>query len=625
MAAKMPDTEQAKPAGDLIAESARLLAEGDDEAAIAALQAASTDDPDSPRIQFVTGILAWRLSKLEQAITILRQCHEQDPMNGTVAEALASLVAQAGNLVESLYFGKIATALGPKEGYAELVPPSFPSFGQAFFSIQERALFARARLMARSGKLHVAIDFAGQHVALNPDDDEARLFLADNLLRIGAADAALKALRPAAGRAGVGPATLSRYARALSAVGEVEEARRYHDAACAAAPTDAAVAAARVADSLWLDTGADAGVTRAADWANRFQPARKPKSLTQGDGKLVIGYLVSSLADPLDAAAVAAVAKAHDRSRFSVIAYGLGVQSWPENALLSGAFDKWRDISDLEPGTLARMMRGDTLGVIIDCAGFAAPPQLLALGRVNTALRVGWLGMPPGLGEPFYDAVLGRGGGTTPAWGAEKNYPLVRDWIKPVERNPVEVARFGSDAGLCQLDEPTVRLWSAVLAGAPKATLALRARDMGPGGNVGRLVARFGQELAARIDIVDAVSPDEFYRDVDIALAPVRGSSPRMASEAIACGTPVVALMGATLCEPYGAFLKGAGVGDVLTAADERDYVSIALGLASSDAARAQVAAKVAGIARLGEASARGVAEIIETNATKMLAEVVGP
>ncbi len=236
MAAKMPDTEQAKSAGDLIAESARLLAEGDDEAAIAALQAASVDDPDSPRIQFVTGILAWRLSKLEQAITILRQCHEQDPMNGTVAEALASLVAQAGNLVESLYFGKIATALGPKEGYAELVPPSFPSFGEAFFSIQERALFARARLMARSGKLHVAIDFAGQHVALNPDDDEARLFLADNLLRIGAADAALKALRPAAGRAGVGPATLSRYARALSAVGEVEEARRYHDAACAAAP-----------------------------------------------------------------------------------------------------------------------------------------------------------------------------------------------------------------------------------------------------------------------------------------------------------------------------------------------------------------------------------------------------
>jgi protein O-GlcNAc transferase len=621
----MADMNKAKPASDLIAEASKLLAAGDVEEAVDMLQAAGAADPNSPRLQFITGIVAWRLSNLEQALAILRQSHEQDPMNGSVAEVLASLVAQSGDVVDSLYLGKIATALGPKEGYAELVPPFFPSFGEAFLSIQEKPLFARARMMARSGRLRAAIDFAGQHVSLNPEDDQARQFLADNLLRLGAADAALKTLQPAATRPGARAEPLSRYARACTAVGELDEARRYHDAACTAAPKDAAVAAARVADSLWLDAGADAGAARVADWAQRFQPARKPGSLTRSDGKLAIGYLVSALADPLDVAAIAAVAKAHDRSRFSVIAYGLGAQSWPENSLLSGAFDKWRDISDLEPGTLARMLRGDALALVIDCAGFASPQQLLALGRTNTAIKVAWLGQPPGLGAPFYDAVLGRSGGTTPAWGAEKNYPLVRDWIKPVQRNPADVARFGSDAGLSQLDEATVRLWSTVLAGAPAATLTLRARDMGPGGNIGRLVARFGQELAARIDIVDAVSPDEFYRDIDIALAPVRGSSPRMAAEAIACGTPVVALAGATLYEPYGVFLKGIGVGDSLVAADERDYVSIALGLAGSQAARAQVAQKVAGIARLGEASARGVAEIIESNATKMLAEAVGP
>lgn len=621
----MASVDKAKPTGDLIAEASKLLAAGDVEEAVGMLQAAGAADPNSPRLQFVTGIVAWRLSNLEQALAILRQCHDQDPMNGSVAEVLASLVAQSGDLVDSLYLGKIATALGPKDGYAELVPPFFPSFGEAFLSIQEKPLFARAKMMARSGRLRAAIDFAGQHVSLNADDDEARRFLADNLMRMGAADAALKTLQPAAARAGAGVEALSRYARALTAVGELDEARRYHDAACTAAPANAAVTAARVADSLWLDAGADAGTARVADWASRFQPARKPGSLVRGDGKLTIGYLVSAPADPLDVAAIAAVAKAHDRSRFSVIAYGLGAQSWPENALLSGAFDKWRDISDLEPGTLARMIRGDALGLVIDCAGFAAPQQLLALGRVNTAIRVAWLGLPPGLGAPFYDAVLGRSGGTTPAWGAEKNYPLVRDWIKPVERNPADVARFGSDAGLSQLDEATVRLWSTVLTGAPGATLTLRARDMGPGGNIGRLVGRFGQDLAARIDIVDAVSPDEFYRDIDIALAPVRGSSPRMAAEAIACGVPAVALAGATLYEPYGIFLKGIGVGDSLVAADERDYVSIALGLAGSQGARAQVAQKVAGIARLGEASARGVAEIIESNATKMLAEAVGP
>ena len=621
----MADQRSAPSSGDLIVEAARLLAAGDDEAALNTLQAAAASEAQSARFQFLTGLLAWRFSNLEQALAVLRRCHELDPMNGSVAEVLASLVAQAGDLVESLYLGKIATARGPKEGYAELIPPSFPSFGQAFLAIQERPLFARAKLMAQSGQLPGAIDFAGQHVSLNPGDDEARRFLADNLLRIGAAGAALVVLRPAAERTPAAPDFLSRYAQALTLVGKHEEARKHHDAACkAAAPADASVAAARVAGSLWLDSGVDAELTRAKDWASRFLPARKTVSLPRAEGKLVIGYLVSSLADPLDAAAVAAVAKAHDRSRFSVIAFGLGQQSWAENAMLSGAFDKWRDISDVDPATLARVLRGDGLAVVIDCAGFANPRQLLALGRVNTALRVGWLGMPPGLGAPFYDAVLGRSAGETPAWGPDRNYPLVRDWIKPITHNPSDAIRFGSDIGLSQLDAATVRLWSSVLAGAPGASLALRARDMTCGSNIDHLIGCFGRDVAARVDIVEAASPEDFYCDVDISLAPCRGSSPRMVAESIACAVPAVALAGATTYEPYGAFLRGLGLGDRLVAADEQDYISIALGLAGSADARAPLTAAVASIAKAGEASARCVAEIVETNVLKMLTEVVG-
>jgi hypothetical protein len=543
-------------------------------------------------------------------------------MNGTIAEVLAALVAQAGDLVESLYFGKIATALGPKAGFTELVPTFFPSFGEAFLSIQERPLFARAKLMANSGDLRTAIDFARQHLELNAGDDEARRFLADNLQRVAASAAVLEVLQPVVERGSAPPDFLSRYARACTAVGEGAEARKYHEAACAAAPADAAIAAAFVADALWLDRGSEAGAARAGDWASRFCPPRKPRTLQRGEGKLAIGYLVSSFADPLDAAAVAAVAQAHDRSRFTVVGYGHGAQSWPENTILRGAFDKWCDTAGLDPATMARVLRGDNLSVVVDCAGFAAPQQLLALVRANTAIRVGWLGTPPGLGAPFYDAVLGRGGETTLAWGAEKNYPLVRDWIKTMVRNPADAVRFGSDAGFSQLDDQTVRMWSAVLSGVPGSVLALRARDMGTRANIDRLVARFGRDLAAHIDIVQATSLEDFYGDVDIALAPVRGGSPRMAAEAIACGTPVVALAGDSLYGPYGGFLRGLGLGDRLIAADERDYISIALGLAGSGGARGQVTAAVAAIAKSGEASARGIAELIESNTMMMLTEV---
>jgi predicted O-linked N-acetylglucosamine transferase (SPINDLY family) len=78
---------------------------------------------------------------------------------------------------------------------------------------------------------------------------------------------------------------------------------------------------------------------------------------------------------------------------------------------------------------------------------------------------------------------------------------------------------------------------------------------------------------------------------------------------------PVVALDGNGAGAIYGAFLRRLGLGGSLVAADERDYVSIALGLAGSGHARAQVAAEVAEVARSAPATARRIAEVIETEA----------
>jgi glycosyltransferase involved in cell wall biosynthesis len=249
----------------------------------------------------------------------------------------------------------------------------------------------------------------------------------------------------------------------------------------------------------------------------------------------------------------------------------------------------------------------------------------MAIGRLGSAIRVSWLGVPKALGAPFYDAALGHQAEGIPAWGTEALYPLVRDWLRPMERRPSAALRFGSDVRLGQLDARTVQLWSAVLTSSTDTTLLLRANDMGPGANVERLIARFGRELAARIDIIDTPVPDEFYRDVDIALAPVKGISPRMAAEAIACGVPVVALDGKGAGELYGAFLRQLGLGGSLVAADERDYVSIALGLATSAHAREQVGTEIAALARSGPATARRIAEIIENEATAMASGEILP
>jgi predicted O-linked N-acetylglucosamine transferase (SPINDLY family) len=603
---------ESRPAADLVAEAGRQLAAGDAAAAVAALREASIADPDSLRLHFMLGLVAWRLGELEQSLAILRQCHEREPMNGTVAEIVASLYAQAGNLGESLFFGKMSTALGAVPDLAELVPGFFPSFGKAFLAIREKPLFARARMLVGAGELREAVDLARQHVSLNPGDREARLFLGEILLRMGAAAAAVEALQPAAEPADAPAAALSLLGRALAAVGEVEAARASHAAASALAPNDAAIAAARLADGLWLGDGAEALAAGAAKWAQKFCPPPKASVRAGPAGKLVIGYLVSRLADPRDAAAIHAVASAHDRAGVTVLAYGIGAQSWAENAALSGAFERWRDISGLDPATLARIFRNDGLHAVVDCAGAAAPGQLLALARPSGAIRVAWLGVPPDAPPPLFEMQLAA-------------YPLVRDWLRPIERKRSATPRFGADIRMPQLDETAVRIWSAVLTGAPEASLILRCNDMAPGANVERLIARFGRALAARIDIVDAATPEDFYADVDVALLPRKGSSPRAAAEAIACGVPAVALGGAAPGEPYGELLRARGLGDCLVAADEQDYVSIALGLATSAVARERVAAAVARAAEAGKISADVAAAELEAELRARLAAGTDP
>src|SRR5690242_9830099 len=57
--------------------------------------------------RFVLAMTAWQMQRFDWALTILKACHEEAPDNGGIAEALASLQAQLGQLNESLFTGKL--------------------------------------------------------------------------------------------------------------------------------------------------------------------------------------------------------------------------------------------------------------------------------------------------------------------------------------------------------------------------------------------------------------------------------------------------------------------------------------------------------------------------------------
>jgi protein O-GlcNAc transferase len=604
-------------AGELVAAAARHLIDDDPEAAVAALSEAARIDGGYMPLHFLTALISWYLGDVAKALALTRACHDQAPMNGTVAEVLASLYAQSGDLLESLYFGKLATALGEDPVMGPWLPARFPNFGQAFLSIQDKPLLTQARLLLGNGKLVAALDMARQHVEVAPEDDGGRIFYAETLLRAGQPGIAADVVAPFGARSALEPAASSVLARVLAGAGELGAARLWHDRSCLAAPDNAAINAARVADAPWLGVDAPTAAAWAAAWTARFtKPAKPRRSRPVGD-RLVIGYLVAQFLDPADAAAVSAVASMHERPAVTTIGYGTGPQMWEENALLRGTFDKWRDTSGIDPATLARTIAADEIDILIDAGGFAAPVNLQTLARVNTALRVAWLGAIESHDRALHDAVLSfrrdrAAAGGPEIWAPEGgSYPLLRDWTRPREHSDDPACRFGADARFAQVDGQTVTLWRGILAAAPQAVLLLRANDLAQGANVARLIERVGSDLAARIDLVDAAIPDDFYRQVDVALAPARTLSPRVAGEASACGVPLIALGDGGPWQSCADFLHAAGLGG-LVATTAQSYVQRALELAASPTQRKTATTRSAALAERGKRVAGAIAATIE-------------
>jgi protein O-GlcNAc transferase len=618
-----PEAGPTAPA--LVLQASRHVAAGDMPAALAALMEAASLNPNYLPLHFSTALIAWHAGDLAEALKLARACFEREPMNGTIAEVLASLFAQAGDLRESLFHGKLTTALKPDPLLQELMPAGFPPFDKAFLSIQDRPLFAHAKLCRATGDIAQALDRARQHVEVGPDDAEAREFYAEMLLRFAMASRAVEALRPAVARDGAVPALISLYARALTEVGDFDGARRWHDKACAAAPRDAVIAAAPLADSVWLGGDPAAAAAATGKWLGQFTKPGKPLPRRAPQERLIIAYIVSEFFDRSDAAAVAAVARAHDRSRVRVIGYGVGEKAWDENVALGAAFEQWRDISRLDAATFARTLASDGVDVVIDVGGLAAPATVQALAQAKAALRVAWLHHPVGLAA-IYDAVILNDESNAPSglrawpvgWGA---YPLAREWRTGIERTTDQNVRFGADVRLRQLNRETIELWSAVLSALPQSVLLLRQNDLTAPENVDRLVERFGRSLAGRIDILTAASPGEFYRHVDVALAPTIGTSPRVVAEALCSDVPALARRHDRPGCTYSSLLDALGLGKDLVATSREDYLAKARSLAVSAETRLRVGAAVTAAVASAETSASQIAQAIEQAASRDLRE----
>ena len=313
-------------------------------------------------------------------------------------------------------------------------------------------------------------------------------------------------------------------------------------------------------------------------------------------------YLVSGSRDLRDLIVAATLIQALDSRRFKPTLYGHRLNDDPANAVFRHCAGQWRDISECDPYTLAAIVEGDGIDVLVDVGGHGAPNHLAALALRAAPWQVSWLGNPGSLGLAQLDADLvdaGEGEGET--GGGAKRRVLAQGAyccdLAPPRRRAFPgcsgAMTFGADIAVSQLHPELLAAWAGILDAVPGSVLVLRDHGFLEAGLIEPLSNRF--QLAGLSERVDVIStePGAFYEQVDLVLAPFVEINPHNTIKALAQGVPVLALAGAGRHRRQSAALLRRNGLAAFAFDREADYVAEAVRLGRSAEARSAATAAV--------------------------------
>lgn len=316
--------------------------------------------------------------------------------------------------------------------------------------------------------------------------------------------------------------------------------------------------------------------------------------------RLRVGYLSGDLRGHPVGMIVAEVIERHDRTRVEVFAYsttdsdGSAIRS-----RLEATFDHFVDVRELPIEDIVRRIRGDSIDVLVDLAGWTAESRPEALAQRCAPVQVNWLGFAGTMGdERLADYVLGDPVVTPPEDAECFSEHIVRlphcylpaDTTALPKAAPARATEGLPDNGFvfCSLNNsykfnPAVfDLWAKILSQARGSVLWLS--------RVSESVAtHLREEIEARgIDgdrLIFARRVPEHEDHIarlqlaDLALDPFPYNSHSTGVDTLWAGVPMIALRGSTFAGRVGASLLTAVGLTELIADSVCDYQRLALEL----------------------------------------------
>ncbi|MBL8660905.1 MAG: hypothetical protein JNM75_14250 [Rhodospirillales bacterium] len=615
-----PRTGKARPPARFLRAFKAAVGTEDWDRAEALAEAALAARPDCAEAHFAHALVAIYRDDLAAALERAARANGIAPGIGDFEDLLAVVHALAGDLNSALFHGKAAADAPRLAHLAGMAPAGFPSLAQAFLQISEAPLRRRGLAALDRKRWAEAERWFRQHLVFAPDDREAFVGLGVSLLAQDAPVAAVETLRAARHRLPHDAAIASLLGRALTRAGAFGLARACHASARLLAPEDGDVAAAGLLDAT-VDPGVAGPVIAAgyADWCRSFAVADGGGARSQraggSDRRLTVGYVIASAGETSAGPWLAEILSHRNAARFKTVGFGHGPLSTPANQVFQKCVDRWQDVAGADAPTLAAMVRGEDVDILVDLVGLEAPELHAAFASRMAPCQVGWLGLPALAAPCAVDFVLTdrfvadrKGKARGRAAGARLIDLSLGSVVAPPPtpvaaaaaaaaagegEDPAELL-FAADAGLDDLNATTAEWWSAILHAVPEAKLILRDRNLTQPAALAQVLDIFGTfGVAHRVDVVAEASPRAFFAHGDVGLLPYPAPRPASLTDALSAGLPVV-------CPAGGAGRAAASILDHLglsagtIAADRDRYVAHAIAWARDGAARAAFPARIA-------------------------------
>lgn len=290
----------------------------------------------------------------------------------------------------------------------------------------------------------------------------------------------------------------------------------------------------------------------------------------------------------------------HDRTKFEIHAFSNMTGGDAMTEKFKAVVDAWHDIKPLNDDQLNALIRQLGIDILVDLAGHTAGNRLLAMVQKPAPLLFTYLGYPDTIGSRSFDyRITDRWAdpvGMTDAFHSEQLVRLDRTaWCyqpSPVAppiapKTTSKQIVFASFNNYSKTSDDTVRLWSKVVRSVPGSVLKLKSKSFTDTETATMVRTRFQMAgLPPERLVLLPPSPSTethlaTYNEVDIALDPFPYNGTTTTCETLWMSVPLITLAGPAHVARVGVSLMNAiGLGS-LVAADEKQFVDIAVKLAA--------------------------------------------